>query len=252
MITMGTASYGRFHRLNRLFRGNRRILIMAMDHGIPYGDVYGSNTIERLLEIAKDHVDAVILNKGVIETLDESLLSNFEIIFKMNGITSYATDPYDLAILSDVEDALSFDPAALSYELYIGGSHEHPRLAELSSLIREGQRYQVPVISHIYPNEEGRDPKAISHCIRLGLELGTDIIKTFYFEGMKQQVLRTPRPVIIAGGAKMSEMSQVVDYVERSLGEGAAGIAMGRNLWGWGDGTADLIRRIADMVHSQK
>ncbi|MBX8632782.1 MAG: aldehyde dehydrogenase family protein [Thermoplasmata archaeon YP2-bin.285] len=182
----------------------------------------------------------------------ERLSSNFEIIFKMNGITSYATDPYDLAILSDVEDALSFDPAALSYELYIGGSHEHPRLAELSSLIREGQRYQVPVISHIYPNEEGRDPKAISHCIRLGLELGTDIIKTFYFEGMKQQVLRTPRPVIIAGGAKMSEMSQVVDYVERALGEGAAGIAMGRNLWGWGDRTADLIRRIADMVHSQK
>ena len=32
----------------------------------------------------------------------------------------------------------------------------------------------------------------------------------------------------------MAEMSQVVDYVERALGEGVAGIAMGRNLWGWG------------------
>ena len=249
---MNTVSYGKFHRLSRLFGERERILIMAMDHGVPYGDVFGSEGIEGHLKKAVGLVDAVILNKGIVDTIDSTLLNRFELVFKLNGITSYSPDPYNLVMLSDVEQAMSYDPAALSYEMYLGTSHEHERLGELSSIIRMCSRFDVPLISHIYPNEEKKDPKIISHCIRLGLELGTDVIKTFYFEGMKEQLSRTARPVIIAGGPKMADQADVLDYISRAVKEDVAGIAMGRNLWGWGKGTPALVRKVSEIVHEQR
>jgi 2-amino-4,5-dihydroxy-6-oxo-7-(phosphonooxy)heptanoate synthase len=244
-------SYGRTHRMKRLFNRGRRILIMAMDHGIPYGDVYGEKKLEDHLKDAAGKVDAIILNKGVIDTVSEDLLNRFEIIFKLNGITAYSDDPYDLVMLSDVEEAVSYDPAAVSYELYLGGRHEHDRLGELGKVIRECSRFDIPLISHIYPNEEKKDPEIISHCMRLGLEMGTDIIKTFYYKGMEKQISRTARPVVIAGGPKMKNSSEVVNYARNAMKAGAAGIAMGRNLWGWGDDTVSVVTQIARIVHEQ-
>ena len=249
---MSAVTYGKFHRLSRLFGERARILIMAMDHGVPYGDVFGSEGIDGHLKRAVGLVDAVILNRGVVDTIDASLLNKFELVFKLNGITSYSSDPYDLVMLSDVEQAASYDPAALSYEIYLGGNHEHARLGELSGIIRMCDKFDIPLISHIYPNEEKKNPEIISHCIRLGLELGTDVIKTFYFKGMKEQLSRTARPVIIAGGAKMSRESEVLDYVRNAVKEGAAGIAMGRNLWGWGDATPALVRKVSEIVRGKK
>jgi len=244
--------YGKNHRLSRLFKSdNGKILIMAMDHGIPYGEVEGLEDIESLLKTASGGVDAVILNRGMIDTLDSSLLNKFSLIYKLNGVTSYAPNPFDLVMFTSVEEALSYDPVALSYEFYIGGEHENRKLSELSQVLMDARKYDMPVISHIYPNEEKKDPKMISHCIRLGWELGTDIIKTFYYPGMSEQVSRTKKPVLIAGGGKMNNMDEVVKYVQSAMDEGVKGIAMGRNFWGWKSGTRSLVERLDKVVHGE-
>ncbi|MBX8640761.1 MAG: hypothetical protein KIY10_04095 [Thermoplasmata archaeon] len=245
-------SYGKEHRMKRLFGRRGKLLVMAMDHGIPYGEVFGDNTIEDLLKFSAGQVDAVILNRGIVEDCSKNLLNKFELIFKLNGITKYSDDPYNLVMLSSVEEALSYDPAAVSYELYLGGRHEHERLGELGRVIGDCRRFDIPLISHIYPDEEKKDPEIISHCIRLGQEIGSDVIKTFFYRGMNKQISRITRPVIIAGGPKMDDPSDAVRYVEEALKEGAAGIAMGRNLWGWGEDTQRVVGKIAKLVHSAK
>ncbi len=241
--------YGREHRMFRLFKG-RRILIMAMDHGIPMGEQRGLFDIESTIKKISTYVDAVILNKGVIQTLDSNVLNRVELIYKLNGVTSLAPNPYDLIMFTDVEEAVSYDPVAVSYELYIGAEQEQRRLEELSRVIRAANKYDIPIISHIYPHAENKNPEIISHCIRLGLELGTDVIKTFYFHGMKEQVNRTKRPIVIAGGDRMNTKEDVFKYVQNAMDSGVNGIAMGRNLWGWNEETTDVVKNVAKIVHS--
>lgn len=245
------SSYGKMHRLSRLFSRDR-ILIMAMDHGIPMGEQRGLFDIEELLKKTYKNIDAVILNKGTVDTIDFRVLNRVELIYKLNGITSRSPNPYDLVMFTSVEEALSYDPSALSYELYIGAEQEQRRLEELSKVIREASRYDIPVVSHIYPHAEKKDPEIISHCIRLGLEIGTDVIKTFYFPGMREQVLRTRKPVLIAGGDRMNSPDDVYKYVESAMGSGAKGIAMGRNLWGWDEMTPIVLEKVSKIVHSRK
>lgn len=245
------SSYGKMHRLSRLF-GKDRILIMAMDHGIPMGEQKGLFDIEELLRKTHKDIDAVILNKGTVDTLDFKVLNRVELIYKLNGITSNAPNPYDLVMFTSVEEAISYDPSALSYELYIGAEQEQRRVEELATVLRQASKFDIPVISHIYPNAEKKDPKIISHCIRLGLEIGTDVIKTFYFPGMREQVLRTRKPIVIAGGDRLSSPEDVYEYVKNAMYSGVKGIAMGRNLWGWNEKTAEVVEKVGEIVHSRK
>lgn len=242
--------YGKRHRLARLF-GREKILIMAMDHGIPMGEQKGLYDIEDLIKKTYREIDAVILNKGIVDTIDFRVLNRVELIYKLNGVTSRAPNPYDLVMFTTVEEAVSYDPSAISYELYIGAEHEQRKLEELSGVLRDASRFDIPVISHIYPNAEKKDPDFISHCIRLGLELGTDVIKTFYYPGMRDQVLRTPKPILIAGGERMSNPDDVYSYVRSAMDSGAKGIAMGRNLWGWNENTPEVVNKVAGIVHSR-
>lgn len=241
--------YGREHRIFRLF-GRKRILIMAMDHGIPMGEQKGLYDIEGTIKTNSQYVDAVILNKGTIQTIDSRVLNRTEIIYKLNGITSLAPNPYDLIMFTSVEEAISYDPVAVSYELYIGAEQEQRRLEELSRVISQANKYDIPIISHIYPNAENKNPEIISHCIRLGLELGTDVIKTFYFHGMKDQVERTKRPIVIAGGERMNNPDEVFKYVKDAMDSGVKGIAMGRNLWGWNEKTPEVVKEVSKIVHN--
>lgn len=246
---MNMVQYGREHRMYRLFKG-KRILIMAMDHGIPMGEQKGLYDIESTINKVSSYVDAVILNKGTIQTLDSNVLNRVEVIYKLNGVTTLAPNPYDLIMFTDVEEAISYDPVAVSYELYIGAEQEQRRLEELSRVIRQANKYDIPIISHIYPNGENKNPEIISHCIRLGLELGTDVIKTFYFHGMKDQVERTRRPIVIAGGDRMNTHEDVLKYVQSAMDSGVNGIAMGRNLWGWNEEMQEVVKGVSKIVHS--
>ncbi len=242
------SEYGRKHRIERLYKDGK-ILIMAIDHGIPMGEQAGLYDIEGLIKKTYKDIDAVILNKGIIQTMDPKVLNKVELIYKLNGITSRAPNPYDLIMFTDIEESISYDPVAVSYELYIGGEHEQRKLEELSRVIRQANKYDIPVISHIYPDREEKNPEIISHCIRLGMELGTDIIKTFYFPGMRDQVLRTKRPIVIAGGERMQSPDNVLNYVKNAMESGASGIAMGRNLWGWNDKTPEIVKNVSRIVH---
>ena len=235
---------GKRRRLSRIFK-SKHVFIAALDHGVGLGFVKGLEDPISIISLLSHYVDAFIINRGIIKVLDDEISKRVGIIYKLNGITSYYENPFDLRLIGDIEEALSYDADAVSYEMYIGGPQEARQLEEAATIISKASKWDIPVILHIYPHGEKMDPIMVSHCIRLGYELGADIVKTYYFKGMRDYVDRVKIPVIVAGGPKMNEPTEVINYVKNAISEGASGVALGRNLWGWDINT---VRSLADSI----
>jgi len=240
---------GKTRRLNRIFKDGKTF-IAALDHGISLGFAQGLEDLPTLIEILSEYVDAIIVNKGVLASIDDKISSKIGIIFKLNGITSRAPNPYDLQLIASIEEAISYDADAVSYELYIGGPQESRQIREAGLVVKRANKWDIPVILHIYPHEEKNIAEMTSHCLRLGWELGADVVKTYLYSGMREHVAKIKIPVVVAGGPKLNHPSEVLEYVRRAIQyEGVSGVALGRNLWGWGVETAKyLASAIRDII----
>jgi len=77
-------------------------------------------------------------------------------------------------------------------------------------------------------------PQLTLYGVRLGLELGADLIKIKdpgSFELLKQTVeLAGDSKIILSGGEKIAE-EEFLDLVRKSVKAGVAGLAVGRNIW---------------------
>ncbi len=242
------ASLGKRRRLSRLFK-REKVLILAMDHGIPLGNVKEIEDPESILKDVNHNVDAVIMNRGLIKSL-ESSLSGVEVIYKLNGISSLSPNPFELVQFGDVEEAISYDSVAVSFEMYIGGEQEAKQLKDLRTILRDTERFDIPLILHIYPHGENKDPEAVSHAIRMGWELGPDVIKSFQYRGMRTQLEKIDIPFVAAGGPRFGSPEEVLEYVRNGLAEGVKGFALGRNLWSWRGKVKELSSSIRKQLDS--
>ena len=55
-------------------------------------------------------------------------------------------------------------------------------------------------------------------------------------------------PVILAGGAFAKDRQQLMKDVATAMGQGAAGVAFGRNAWGAVDPAA-VVSALGDIIH---
>jgi len=82
-------------------------------------------------------------------------------------------------------------------------------------------------------------------------DLGADIVKAPFtgdVKSMSDVVSSCPIPVITAGGEKASSKEQLYSDIENAMRAGAAGVAVGRNVFE-ADDVADVTRRISRIVH---
>ncbi len=78
-------------------------------------------------------------------------------------------------------------------------------------------------------------------------EIGADLIKTDYTgdkDSFRQIVNASPVPVMIAGGPKMSTLSDILQTVYDSMEAGACGIFFGRNVFQASD-PAKMVKALA-------
>ena len=109
-----------------------------------------------------------------------------------------------------MEDALGLGADAIAMAVTIGSAEQPHLLANLAALVRQAERTGLPVIAHAYPNGERVSPDArysveqVGYAARLVMELGVDIVKTFYTgsaESFAQVVaIAAPAYVVAAGG----------------------------------------------------
>ena len=226
---------GKEKRLQRLMNNGRCVMI-PMDHGVTLGPIKGLEDInEAVAQAASGGGDAVVLHRGVACRVNHNRLS---LVVHLFGSTKESADPSRKVRICSVKQAVRLGADAVSLHCNVGVACEHDMMVAMGSVIEEAEEYGIPVLAMMYHGGKDGDIRdkanRIMHVVRLGAELGADIIKTSYTGDMKsfqQVVAHCPVPILVAGGPKMDTDLDVFRMVHDALACGAAGVAIGRNVF---------------------
>jgi len=249
-----TRPYG---RLRRLFK-NGRTFVVPMDHGISIGPVPGLYDMRQTVEqMAGTGVNGIVVHKGLVRTIAPCLRQSPDIglIVHLCGSTSQAPDPNEKQLVCTVQEAMALGADAVSVHVNIGAETEGQMLRDFADVAEQCHDLHVPLLAMVY----ARGPKLNvqfsetfnTHCARVAYEIGADFVKVQYTgspETFARVVQSVGIPVVIAGGPKMSSDLEVLQMVSDSLSAGAAGVSIGRNVFGASDVTG-MCRAMAAIIH---
>ncbi len=256
MSTLGKAI--RLERLKNPESG--RILTVALDHAPSYGLLKGLENIRHVVEqVARGGPDAIMLMKGTAEHCFRPYAGRVALILKCSTLSPY--HPEQDVWVSPVEDALRLGADAIAMAVTIGSTHQPQILANLAALVREAERAAMPVIAHAYPNgglvppDERYSLERVGYAARLAMEMGVDIVKTFYTgssETFAEVVERAaPALVVAAGGPRLETEGEVLRMAYDVVQAQAAGITFGRNVW-QSDNASAMISALKQVVHGNR
>jgi DhnA family fructose-bisphosphate aldolase class Ia len=208
-------------RMRRLMPADGHLFIVAMDHTsfldapVPALAKYG----ETCATAVANGADAFLVPLG--------------------SSTLYAASvPTQPPLLEHVvERALAVGADALKVMVYPFG--EDNSVNEAGALGAMCAQYGLPYIAETIPGGFGRrdlhTPEKIAAAARIGVEMGADMIKTFYTgdaESMRLVIENAGVPVVVLGGPKMNSARDVLQVVyDAVIVAGASGVAFGTNIW---------------------
>jgi fructose-bisphosphate aldolase, class I len=218
---------------------NGKTMILPMDHGVSQGLIPGLGNLGKLIEdISKTRVRGVVLHKGMAQEYADKLSFNQNLIIHMSAGTKHGLPPYGKTLVCSIQEALRLGADAVSVHINIGNDLEDRMLSDLGMVVDEAHQLGLPVMAMIYArggqiiNE--LDPHLVAHCIRLGAELGADLVKTPFSNEQKifsMAVASCPVPVVIAGGSKQADFKRLIQMVKKAMDCGARGVSIGRNIF---------------------
>jgi len=234
-----------------------RILTVAIDHAPSYGVLNGLENIQMVVDqVASAGPDAMVMMKGIAKRCFCSYAGRVALMLKCSTLSPF--HPEQDVWVSQVEDALRLGADGIAMALTVGSTQQALLLSNLAALVREAERVGLPVIVHAYPNGELVPPDErysvarVGYAARLVVELGVDIVKTFYTgsaETFAQIVeMAAPALVVAAGGPRLETDADVLRMAYDVVQAGAAGITFGRNIWQSGN-TRGMIRALQHIVH---
>lgn len=239
------------NRFSKIIRPkNGRCVMLAVDHGYFLGPTEKLEVPQKVIEPLLPHVDSIMLTRGVLRT---SLppISDVPIVLRVSGATSIIGD--DLSnetITTSFEDAVRLNVSCLALSIFVGSKYEHQTLANLASLVDNGERYGIPILAVTAVGKEMvRDARYLGLACRIAGELGAHVVKTYYCENFEKVIEGCPVPVIIAGGKKLAKDKDVLELTFNAISEGASGVDMGRNIW-QSDYPVAMIKAVRAIVHN--
>lgn len=213
-----------------------RAVLLTLDQGVSDGMIQGMPKVPDVLELAGEKgVQGVVLNKGMARAYGWRLAPSALLGVQLSGGTRHGLPPYAKTLVCSVPEALRLGADAVCLQVNIGNDLEDRMLADFGMAVEEAHQLGAPVIATIAArggqivNE--RDPSLIAHCIRLGGELGADILCVPFpgaAEGFAQAVAASPAPVLALAGAGSGDFAGVLTMVRNALDAGAAGVSVGR------------------------
>lgn len=233
---------GKRNRIRRLINPKSgRSFIVAMDHGFSDGPIKGLKSIpDRLKFIGADALDAVVVHQGMAPRL-EPILQQYQdlaLIVHLSGSTYLAPDPNAKQLVSSVEQALRLGADAVSVHVNLGATSEAQMLADLGQVSQSCQAWGMPLLAMTYPRGPSVDdpysPKTIGLAIRVAMEMGCDLVKTYYtgeLDTFASLLEGVDIPVLIAGGPKVDSAFQLFKMIRDALRAGATGVCLGRNVF---------------------
>ncbi len=247
--------------IRKLFHNNRA-MFLAYDQGLEHGPFQDFNNLnsnpEYIIDIAiKGKYNGLILHKGIAEKYYENYHNKIPLILKLNGKTKLSKE-YISRQITSVKKAVDLNASAVGYTIYVGSEHESKMFKEFGKIQEEAHDYGIPVILWSYPRFKGikkdTTPELISYALRVGMELGADIVKVKYTGDKKtfQKAIHFSKSVkvLAAGGSKRNEEEFLKNAVD-ILSAGANGFAVGRNIW-QSQNPLELSLRLRHILYKTK
>ena len=244
--------WGMTNRFSKIIKPkNGRCVMLAVDHGYFLGPTEKLEVPQRTIEPLLPYVDSIMLTRGVLRT-SLSPNSDVPIVLRVSGGTSIVGD--DLSnetITTSLEDAIRLNVSCLALSIFVGSKYEHQTLANLATLVDNGERYGIPILAVTAVGKEMvRDARYLGLACRIAGELGAHVVKTYYCENFEKVIEGCPVPVIIAGGKKLAKEINVLELTFNAIKDGASGVDMGRNIW-QSDHPIAMIKAVRSIVHEE-
>jgi DhnA family fructose-bisphosphate aldolase class Ia len=253
------SSLGKQIRLSRIInQQSGKAFFVTMDHAITRGVMPGIDNIKETMgKMVAGGPDALTMHKGIAKEYFPPYVGKAALVIKASSFAPYHPT-YD-TVVTDVEEAIYLGADAISLGVLVGGDRQAEMLRELGKFSKEAAFAGLPLIAHIYPagesikNEERYDWKHMAYAARAGVELGVDIIKTWYTgdqESFRKVVDATHGRVVAAGGPKMDTPQQLFAVTKDVMDAGAIGVAYGRNIFQYKDPTR-MIEALKALIHGK-
>lgn len=250
---------GKSLRLSRLLKGDSApLFVVPLDHTVAEGPFTDNRGYDALLEaLAANGADGIVVHKGRLRQIEDSVYAKLFIIVHVSASTKYALDTAHKYQVGGVEDCLRRGADAISVHVNLGSPTEDRQIAMLAAVADACDRLSVPLLAMLYARGAGIEahPRVdvLAHAASLAVDLGADIVKLPLagpINEMREVIRRCPIPLLAAGGSWTSdeEFSAFVANVMRS---GARGIAAGRNVFMAPDPAAK-VRQIRKVLYANQ
>jgi DhnA family fructose-bisphosphate aldolase class Ia len=237
---------------------NERTIILPIDHGVAI-PVPGLEDPLELIEQLNPYVNGYVMNFGLALRATEAAAER--------GIC-LRTDVYNTRLQGEGAGSISVygcDTAeaigahAVMNMLFPGSEQEAAITQNCADLITESIDTDIPVILESLPVGLGQSAHytvdKVRFAVRLASELGADVVKTVYpvdgtVDAFRSIVAESYAPVVVLGGAAMGDDASLFKMVADAMSAGAAGIAIGRNVWQHRNPLA-VARSLHAIVHDE-
>ncbi|TLD70908.1 hypothetical protein FEM03_11435 [Phragmitibacter flavus] len=248
-------SMSRQDNLESFFRDGKTV-ILPIDHGVAV-PVPGLENPFQLIEDVNPYVDGFVVNLGLALRCGD-LLTGKGICLRTDVYNTRLTGKGAGSInVYGCSEAEMVGATGVMNMLFPGGENEEAITQNCADLISESLDVDIPVILETLPVGLGQSKhytvENIGFAVRLAAEMGADVVKTAYptngtVDDFKAIVDSCFVPVIVLGGAPMGNDLDLLSMVSDAMKAGAAGIAIGRNVWQHPNPMA-IARSLSAIVH---
>lgn len=232
-----------------------KLVIVAMDHCPALGPCKGMiDPVETVSSVCAGEPDTLFMHKGILKRVYPILIENrIPFLLSISTATVIGPEPSRVYLVDTVEYAARIGASGVSMRAFVGPEHEREMIRNVGQVSAECEKYGLVLMAMMYPEgfENNFDPQYVKHAARIGAELGADFVKTYYTgtpETFAEVTESCPVPVVMSGGPKTETALQFLETVRGSVDAGAAGVAVGRNVWQHSD-PPSMLRAVKKVVH---
>lgn len=241
--------------MGRIMGADGRTVIVALDHGVcGVRELAGLAQPEKLMaDVAAAGADCVLVTPGTARRY-ATAIGGLGLIMRIDAGPTSATGRWNnIRPMIEVEDAQRMGADGVVVMGLIGTEAEEESLRCLASVAAECNRLGMVLVAEMLPGglqatEVSIDQLAVA--AHVGAELGADIVKLPYrgpAEQFRKVTSNCYRPIVVLGGPKREDGDFLSD-LGGAMESGAAGVAIGRNVWGDPE-PAKVALQLARLVH---
>ncbi len=243
----------KIRRLRHIFKDDGRAFIVAMDHGtfsVPEKGL--DKPAEVIKQVVDGGADAIITNLGFARKFAREL-AVVGLILRLDIPHTLLGKGHDSTLVFGIENALKVGADAVIVNSGPGKGVEEKTLPNMAAVVDECEGWGMPVVGEMVPGgfDSAPELRTLENVIlgaRIASELGVDFIKTLYKPGFEKVVEGSFVPVVVLGGVKTDDQAVFLSSIKDAIDQGAAGVAIGRNVWG-AENPFNMSRALAAIIH---